>query len=176
MGRDEPLDVESAVAAAKRARPELPVVTVGTSLGGAAALLHAGSFGDVAGVVAVSSPGWWGTFESDGSRRIQRWVAGRAGRTVLAGILRTRVTYDCDRIPSAGDTVGRIAPAFTVLVHDPDDWYFPADHARRLHEWAQPPKALWWYPGGGHGTDLLTPRLAARLLAEIRARLGPKLP
>jgi hypothetical protein len=71
----------------------------------------------------------------------------------------------------ASSTVASIAPAFTVIVHDPDDWYFAGDHARLLHEWARPPKALWWYPGGGHGTDLLTPALAARVLAEIHYRV-----
>lgn len=40
LGAEEPLDVAAAVAAAPR---DQPVVTVGVSLGGAAALLHAGT-------------------------------------------------------------------------------------------------------------------------------------
>src|SRR5205085_403266 len=90
---------------------------------------------------------------------------------VLARLLRTRIA-GFDPVPDASATVGHIAPAFTVLVHDPDDWYFASDHARLLYEWTGSPKALWWYPGGGHGTDLLTPALAARVLGEIESRLA----
>ncbi len=173
LGVDEPLDVAAAVDAARLAWPDVPVVTVGTSLGGAAVLLHAGTIGrgHVAGVIAVSAPGWWGKFDSEGTRRMRRWVTGRAGRMVLATFLRTRISDDHDPVPDASASVSGIAPAFTLVVHDPDDWYFNAEHARRLHEWAHPPKALWWYPRRGHGTDLLTPAFAARLLAELRLRL-----
>ena len=172
MGRSERLDVEAAVMAARAAAPDLPVVTVGTSLGGAAVLLHAGTFGGVAGVVAISAPGWWRSLDGEGSRRIQRWVSGPAGRIMLATVLRTRVASRLRDLPDPSATAERIAPAFTILVHDPDDWYFDAEHARRLHESANAPKALWWYPGGGHGSDLLTPAFADRLLAEVDARLG----
>ncbi|MDQ1397233.1 MAG: hypothetical protein QOG64_2492 [Acidimicrobiaceae bacterium] len=172
MGLREPLDVEAAVAAARDLHPDVPVITMGTSLGGAAVLLHAGTVGGVAGVVPVSAPGWWGAFDSDGSQRIQRWIGGRVGRLVLANLLKTRIATTCDPVPDASTTVAEIAPAFTLIVHDPDDWYFGAEHARRLHEWARAPKALWWYPGAGHGTDLLTPAFADRLLAEFEARLG----
>ncbi len=56
LGREEPLDVEAAVAAARAAHPGAPVVTIGLSLGGAVVLLHAGTFGGIAGVVGISSP------------------------------------------------------------------------------------------------------------------------
>lgn len=171
MGIKEPMDVEAAVEAAKAAHPDLPVVTMGTSLGGAAALLHAGTMGGVAGVIAVSAPAFFVT-DTHGTERIQRWVSGRTGRLVLARLLRTRIARTCDPVPDATDVVGRIAPAFTIVVHDPDDWYFGADHARILHGWARAPKALWWYPGVGHGTDLLTAALAGRVLAEVQMRLG----
>ncbi|MGH9180176.1 MAG: alpha/beta hydrolase, partial [Acidimicrobiales bacterium] len=94
MGRHEPLDVAAAVAAA---RPDLPVITVGTSLGGAAVLLHAGTAGpggSVAGVVAVSAPAW-GELDRIGSRRARRWVSGRTSRAALALLLHTRVGPDC---------------------------------------------------------------------------------
>src|SRR5581483_7514745 len=112
LGRSEPLDVQAAVAAAKAAHPGLPVVTIGTSLGGAAVLRHAATFGGIAGVVAVSAPGWWRELDTDGARRIRRWVQGPAGRMVLASVLRTRVAGDFGDRPDPSDTVARIAPAF----------------------------------------------------------------
>lgn len=168
MGRHEPLDVAAAVAAAPAG---MPVVTVGTSLGGAAVLMHAGAHGGVAGVVGISAPAR-GDLDRVGTHRVRRVVSGRLGRAVLAAALRTRVGPDCIFLPDAGSLVARIAPAFTVVVHDPDDWYFGPGHAESIFEWAAEPKALWWYPGGGHGGDLLTPALADRILAETATRLA----
>ena len=168
MGRNEPLDVAAAVAAAPAG---LAVVTVGTSLGGAAVLMHAGTYGGVAGVVGISAPAW-GDLDRVGTHRVRKLVGGRAGRLVLAAALRTRVGPDCIFLPDAGSVVAKIAPSFTVVVHDPDDWYFGPAHAEAIYEWAGEPKALWWYPGGGHGGDLLVPELADRILAETATRLA----
>jgi pimeloyl-ACP methyl ester carboxylesterase len=170
MGVDEPGDVATVVAAAT---PGLPVVTVGTSLGGAAVLLHAGRYPGVAGTVAISAPAWWGSFDREGSNRVRRFTSSGTGRMVLGLLLRTRVASSCAGVPDASEVVASISPAFTVVVHDPDDRYFGPEHADRLYEWAREPKDLWWYPGAGHGTDLLTPELAERLLGEIRARFPP---
>ncbi|MDQ3107932.1 MAG: lysophospholipase [Actinomycetota bacterium] len=170
LGRNEPLDVAAAVSAAD---PSKPVVTVGVSLGGAAVLLHAGQYpGSVAGVVAVSAPATWGGLGTDGANRIERWISTRGGRFVLRALLRTRLTDDCADLPDASDVAGAIAPAFLILVADPDDWYFGAEHPQRIYEWAKEPKSLWWYPEGGHGTDLLTTAFAARLLAAVEQRLA----
>lgn len=167
MGRYEPLDVAAAVAAAPAG---LPVVTVGMSLGGAATLLHAGTEGGVHGTVAVSAPAW-GQVDRQGATRVRRWVSGPGGRVFLATVLRTRVAVDCEFLPEAENVVAAIAPAFTIVAHDPDDWYFGPEHAEAIHAWAREPKALWWYPGAGHGTDLLTPAFAERLVAEVVGRL-----
>lgn len=168
MGRQEPLDVAAAVGAAPSG---LPVVTIGTSLGGAAVFLHAGSMGGVAGVVGISAPAW-GDLDRVGTHRVRRLVSGRTGRLVLAAALRTRVGPDCIFLPEAEPLVGAIAPAFTVVVHDPDDWYFGPRHAESIYAWAKEPKALWWYPGAGHGGDLLTAELAERVVAETEHRLA----
>lgn len=170
LGRDEPLDVAAAVAAAD---PSKPVVTVGISLGGAAVLLHAARYPtSIAGVVAVSAPATWGGLGTDGAKRIERWVSTPTGRLTLRLLLRTRLTDDCSYLPEAADLAARIAPAFAIIAADPDDWYFGPEHPERLYEWASEPKDLWWYPGGGHGTDLLTTGFAARLLAAIDAYLA----
>ena len=171
LGRDEPLDVAAAVAAAD---PSRPVVTVGVSLGGAAVLLHAGRHpGTVAGVVAISAPATWTGSAREGARRIERWVHRPGGRTILRVVLGTRLARDVTlaEVPDASTAVAAIAPSFTVVVADPDDWYFGPEHPEALYGWADDPRELWWYPGGGHGTDLLTTAFAARLLAAVEHRL-----
>jgi len=168
LGTREPLDVAAAVAAAP---PGLPVVTVGLSLGGAAVLLHAGSMGGVAGVVAISSPAWSQAWDTPSTVRVRRAVTSRAGREFMARVLRTRVAPQCEAVPDSRDLVARIAPAFTLVVHDPDDHYFAAEHADALYRWANEPKDLWLVPGAGHGTDVLTAAFADRLTAEIESRL-----
>lgn len=195
FGAREPLDVAAAVAAAP---PGLPVVTVGVSLGAAAALLHAGArrrpdgpapppasgpavgrgvvvggWREVAGVVAVSAPAWWAPAEAPGTSRLAFWTGSRSGRAVLANLVRTRVAAARPAVPDAADAVAAVAPAFTLLVHDPADWYFGHVHAERLFAWAGEPKALWWRPGGGHGSDLLTSELAAQVADHVEERLAP---
>lgn len=167
MGKDEPLDVAAAVEAAPAG---LPVVTVGTSLGGAAVFLHAGTFGGVAGVVGISAPAW-GELDRIGTHRVRRMISGRSGRLLLATVMRTRVGAECIYLPNAQETVAAIGPAFSVVVHDADDWYFGPRHAESIYEWAPEPKELWWYPGGGHGGDLLTPELADRIMATTARHL-----
>ena len=179
LGRDEPLDVEAAVAAARAAWPGVPVVTIGVSLGGASAALHAGTFGGVAAVVAVSAPSRWGAWETPATKRIHRYATSRAGRWVVSYALHTRISDRCEGVPDSRDVVAAISPSFVLVVHDPEDHYFGGDHAEAVYEWAREPKALWWERDAGHGTDLLTPSLAARLVEELRRRLaeppGPSL-
>ena len=169
LGRHEPLDVEAAV----RAAPEgIPVVTVGMSLGGAVALIHAGAMGGVAGTVAISAPSGWSAVGRVGFARVRRAVNGRAGRAVLAGLTRTRIGGGCAGLPDAATTVPPPPPVFTIVVHDPDDSYFGPEHAERIYAWAGEPKELWWSPGGGHGSDLLTPDFARRLIAALTDRVS----
>lgn len=168
MGHLEPLDVAAAVDAAPAG---LPVVTMGVSLGGAAVLLHGGTIGGVAGVVAISAPAWSNSWDTRATERIRRHVSSRGGRLFLSSVLRTRVAADWKGVPESRDIAAAIAPAFTIVVHDPDDHYFGEEHARTVYEWLRPPKDLWLIPDSGHGTDLLTPELADRLWARISSRL-----
>ena len=168
MGPKEPLDVKAAVEAAD---PSLPVVTVGISLGGAAVLLHAGTFGGVAGVVSISGPAWWGAWDTPATTRIQRYAMTPAGRRFLSVFLRTRIAQVCEGVPHAEEPVKAIAPAFTLVVADPADHYFAEEHPQTIYRWAREPKDLWLLPGTGHGTDLLSPAFTSRLLAELDGRL-----
>jgi len=174
LGVEEPLDVAAAVDAAP---PGLPVVTLGISLGGAAVLLHAGVRDDahraIAGVVAISPPAWSGTWDTPGTKRVARYAGSPVGRQVLARLLHTRIAAQCQAVPDARHLVAGIAPAFTLIVADPADHYFAEEHSRALYEWAREPKDLWLLPGTGHGTDLLSPALADRLLRELDERLSP---
>lgn len=168
MGPKEPLDVKAAVEAAD---PALPVVTVGISLGGAAVLLHGGTFGGVAGVVAISAPAWWGAWDTPATKRIQRYAMSLAGRRFLAVFMRTRIVEVCEGVPHAEEQAASIAPAFTLVVADPADHYFAEEHPQTIYRWANEPKDLWLLPGTGHGTDLLSPAFGDRLLTELEHRL-----
>ena len=171
LGALEPLDVDAAVGAAREAWSDLPVVTVGTSLGGIAVLRHAGLIGGVAGTVAISAPAWYDPDTRDGARRLTRFVESRAMRQVAARFLRTRVGL-LPPVDDMADVVAAIAPAFTVVVHDPEDAFFGEEHARAIYDAARQPKELWLLPGAGHGGDVLTPALADRLLAEVIGRIA----
>jgi pimeloyl-ACP methyl ester carboxylesterase len=171
LGALEPLDVAAAVDAARVARPGLPVVSVGTSLGGIAVLRHAGIIGGVEGTVSISAPAWYDPEGREGARRLTRFITSAAGRQFAARLLRTRMGV----LPPVADmqsVVASIAPAFTILVHDPDELYFGDEHVRALYDWAREPKDLWLLPGAGHGGDVLTPTFADRLLAEVIPRLA----
>ncbi len=173
LGTNEPIDVEAAVSHARRSHPDLPVYTVGISLGGAAVLLHAGTYGGVAGVVAISSPAWWGAWDTRAMKRVRRYTLTRAGRAFVACLMRTRIADGCIGVPDARDVVAAITPAYTLVVHDPDDHYFGRVHPETVYGWAREPKGLWWEEGTGHGTDLLTPSLAERLADHLRSRGVP---
>jgi hypothetical protein len=123
-------------------------------------------------VVAVSAAAWGGEEGRAGSARAARFVRSRAGRQVAARFLNTRIPEECGpAVPDARDVAANVSPAFLLVVHDPEDHYFGDDHARALYGWAREPKELWWRPNTGHGTDLLTPAFAERLLEELSRRL-----
>ncbi|HVE93482.1 MAG TPA: alpha/beta fold hydrolase [Acidimicrobiales bacterium] len=173
LGVEEALDVAAAVDAVT---PGRPVVLVGTSLGGAAALLYAGraqtlSQREIAAVVAVSAPAHWRGQTGEGLTRVRRFASSSAGRTAMAVLMRTRVG-DCEQPrPDPVEAVSGVAPARTVIVHDPADWYFGREHAQALFDAAGDPRELWWVEGAGHGTDLLTPEFSRRLLDDVIGKI-----
>ncbi|MBW3536318.1 MAG: alpha/beta fold hydrolase [Actinobacteria bacterium] len=168
LGSDEPRDVEAAVRAA---RADLPVITVGVSLGAAACVVHAGTYGGVAATVAISSPARWaGTGHLKASDRVGRYASSWKGRALVAAVVRTRLAPRRSPRRAPEDVVADISPARTVIVHDPTDHFFDGTHATALYEAARDPKQMWWYEGRGHGVDLFDPALAdriARLVHEV---------
>jgi len=189
----EPGDVAAAVAAARDTAPDLPVVTIGTSLGGSSVLLSAGAFGGVAGVVGVSPAGWSGADDRPGSARAQLVARSRLARVGLRLMTGTRLPVVCGVVPDAEPVVARIAPAFTLVVHDREDHYLGPEHAEAIERWArssplyeaaraqssplggaaraQAPVERWEVTGRGHGTELLDPALAERIIAHVRDHL-----
>lgn len=176
LGGAEFLDVKAAVDSALAVAPARPVVTIGTSLGAAACLVHAGLFGGVAGVVSVSSPAWWAEPDRSGLQRVHRYVTSPAGRAAMAALLRVRIADECGTRQRVVDLAPAIAPAFTLVVHDPDDWYFGQEHAEAIAAAAAEPKELWWRPGGGHGTDLLDEALVAKVHDVVASALAAGAP
>jgi len=178
----EPLDVDAAVEAARAAAPRLPVVTIGTSLGGSSVLLHAGEHGGVAGVVGISPAGWSGADDRPGSARAQlvaRSPLARVGLRLLTG---TRLPGTCAAVPYAEPVVARIAPAFTLVVHDREDHYLGPEHAESIERWARAGQEggkpcakarvdRWELVDRGHGTELLDAALAQRIVGHVRAHL-----
>lgn len=167
----EPLDVDAAVKAARAAAPDLPVVTIGTSLGGSSVLLHAGEHGGVAGAVGISPAGWSGADDRPGSARAQQVARSPLARAGLRLFTGTRLPALCGAVPHAEPVVARIAPAFTLVVHDRDDHYLGPEHAESIERWARPPVERWEVEGRGHGTELLDAGLADRLIAHVRAHV-----
>lgn len=182
LGLLEPLDVSAAVEYACAVRPRTPVVTVGASLGAIAVLLHAGLFGrapgnEVLGTVAISAPAVWGATDGPSSVRLAAMLDSPSALRILRYFCGTRVVSKDRRVPVpfAGDVIAAIAPAFTIVVHDPVDKYFPGSHAERVHGWASDPRDLWWLHRAGHGSDMLTRGFADRLTAELLRRVpGPE--
>jgi hypothetical protein len=77
----------------------------------------------------------------------------------------------CGAVPDAEPVVARIAPAFTLVVHDRDDHYLGPEHAEAIERWSKPPVDRWELRGKGHGTELLDAPLADRIVAHVRAHL-----
>ncbi|HUR50125.1 MAG TPA: alpha/beta fold hydrolase [Acidimicrobiales bacterium] len=172
LGADEARDVDAAVRAA---RPDLPIITFGVSLGAAACVLHAGTYGGVAACIAVSGPArWTGAGHRASAARVGQSADSRFRRAMLATLVRTRIAPHRAPATPPEDVVGNIAPSLTVIVHDPDDNYFDATHATALYEAARQPKQLWWYAGRGHGVDLFDPALAHRVSELIDDLLAPQ--
>ncbi len=171
LGALEHLDVAVAVAAARAAAPDLPVVAVGTSLGASAALVAAGRHGGLAGVVAVSPPAWR-DMGPPSAARLGWWAATSAGRFGLRVVTHTRVPARWPVTADLASAVAAISPAFVIVVHDPTETHVRRHHAEAIYNWARPPRDVWWLEGAGHGGSALGPELTERIRLDITARLS----
>jgi pimeloyl-ACP methyl ester carboxylesterase len=166
----EVLDVEAVVNLGRKQRPEEPLVTVGTSMGGVAVVRHAALRGGVEAVVSISTPSRWDGHTSRAVKQMQ-WVTGTPAGRRLAEQLGVRLSDHWDRPETPEDLVERIAPIPLIVVHGRDDHFFDEEEAWRLYRRAGQPKRLLLASKFGHADDGLTPKLAARLEPRIMEAL-----
>jgi pimeloyl-ACP methyl ester carboxylesterase len=173
FGRGEIDDVDAVVHLAREDGHRV-VVTFGVSLGAIAVLRHAGVYGGVDEVVAVSSLAWWDWHEGADPvllRRMQRLIDTPAGRNALRA-WGVRTNHDWQPPQSPEEVIGKIAPTPVLLVHGEDDRLFPPAHARALYDAAREPKRLMLGAPFGHAEDGLTASFAIRLARAIYDTLG----
>lgn len=165
----EYLDVDAVVRLAREERGG-PVVTMGVSMGGIAALRHAAYREGVETVVAVSTPSRWDGHPSVAMRRLRRITSTRSGRRIarLAGY---RLADSWSKPEAPEDVVDRIAPIPLILVHGSDDHFFDVEEAHRLYQRAAEPKRLMLSSRFGHAEDGLTPAFAERVTRRIHEAL-----
>lgn len=164
VGDREVLDVDAAVAAARRRGYERVAVT-GFSMGGAIVVRHAALHGGVDAVVSVSAPARWHYRGTVPMRRVHWVVERRVGRLAVRLARGTRVApRGWDPVPeSPVEVAGRIAPVPLLVVHGDADPFFPLDHGRQLYGAARDPRELWIEPSFGHAEVATTPDLIRRI-------------
>ncbi|GAA2610873.1 alpha/beta fold hydrolase [Actinomadura fulvescens] len=164
VGDREVLDIEAAVAAARRRGYER-VVVAGFSMGGAVAVRHAGLHGGIDAVVAVSAPARWYYRGTVPMRRVHWAIERRSGRLAVRLARGTRVARNGWKpVPEAPHEVaGRIAPAPFLIVHGDADPFLPLEHAQQLYDAAQEPRELWIEPSFGHAEVAVTRDLIERI-------------
>lgn len=171
MGMDETLDVDAAVAWARRLG-YVSVVTVGFSMGGAVCVRHA-AFGAHRpdAVVAVSAPAFWYYRGTAIMRRVHMLIESPRGRAIVRATRGTRVSgqeWPTPPPPSPVEAAARIEVPFLV-VHGDADHYFPVEHAKALQRAAEegvcPHVGLVVVPGMAHAESAVS----AETIAEIGA-------
>lgn len=148
-------------------------------MGAAVAVRHAGLFGGVNAVVAVSGPSRWFYQGTTRMRLLTFGVTRPAGRLLLRLTRNVRVLdRPWDPVPlDPTELAGAVAPAGLLVVHGDADPYFPVEHARRIHEAAQDPRELWIEPGMGHAEQAVAvrPDLVDRLASWLSLYLAATL-
>lgn len=165
VGRDEHLDIDAAVAAA-RALGYLRVAVLGFSMGGAVALRHT-ALGEHRpdAVVAVSAPSRWFVRETVPMRRVH-WLLEHPWGIVSGRALGVRLGPVWPDIPPTPlEMMPRIAPTPLLLVHGTADHYFGPRHAEALRDAALDHGDLWLETGMAHAESGTGPVLVDRLLA-----------
>jgi pimeloyl-ACP methyl ester carboxylesterase len=172
-GGAEMWDIEAVLQLARRVGHR-QVITVGTSMGGIAAIRHAGLIGGEDVIVSISSLAYWDWHagaDPKARRSFEARVGTAAGRAALrAWGVRLPDTWEPPESPE--EIIGKIAPTPVVIVHGKDDPLFSPDHAQRLFDAAHDPKHLLLGDRFGHAEDGLSPAFATRLTRVIHEELG----
>jgi alpha-beta hydrolase superfamily lysophospholipase len=155
LGEAEALDV-AAVAALIRSETDLPLATIGFSMGAAAVVRSAALLEPTDAVVSISGPAEWDGRLGPGARKVAlvwRVPGGIAAAQALTGV---RLSRQIPASESPAAAAARIAPAPLLVIHGTEDPFFRTGEARLLYERAADPKALWVIPGGGHAEELFS--------------------
>lgn len=153
LGELEALDI-AAVAAEVRTETDLPVATIGFSMGAAAAIRSAALFETPDAVVAVSGPADWRGRRGWGARKTEMVWRIPGGIGTVRRLTGVRLSGEIPHGPSPLAVIGAIAPVPVLIVHGTADPFFPAAEGRALYDQAGDPKGLWILPGGGHAEGL----------------------
>ncbi len=163
FGAGELVDLDCLVRHA-RALGYRQVITVGSSMGGATVLRHAGLVGGVDGVATIGAFAVGRPFSRPVTALAMHLAFHSApGRAWLRWAFGTRVGRRDVEIAQPIDLVERIAPTPLLLIHGAWDPLIPWREAAALFARAGEPKEIAIIPRGGHDHPLLNPTTAARL-------------
>jgi len=167
------LEIRDVAAVLDHARTEGhdPVATVGSSMGGVAAIRHAALIGGADAVVSISAPAQWDGHQSESVRRMA-WVAASPRGRRVAQAFGVRIAAHIDRPEAPEDVIGSIAPVPVLVVHGRDDHYFDEEEAWRLYRRAGDPKSLWLATTFGHAEDGFSDQLAERIARRLFREWG----
>ncbi len=166
-GPAEVQDLDAAVRLA-RAYGHERVATLGFSMGGSVAVLHAATGAQRPdAVVAVSAAARWWTRDTDAMRRLF-WLAELPHGRLAMRALRVRVAPPTIEIPASPVEVAhRIAPTPLLLVHGDGDHYVGVDHPLALRRATGGRAELWLEHGMRHAETAMTPELVDRMAAWL---------
>jgi alpha-beta hydrolase superfamily lysophospholipase len=172
FGLHEAMDAEAAFRWLKRRQRGAPVAIIGTSLGGAAALLgEKGPLPADALVLQAVYP--------DIRRAISNRIAARLGRPA-ARLLEPLLSYQS--LPRLGIPPSRLSPLRALrryrgpvlVIGGLDDRYTPPDETRARFSQVSGPRALWLVPGKDHAAlgDLADETYRRRLSLFLERTIG----
>lgn len=166
FGWKESRDVIAAVDHIRSLRPVAPIGIIGSSLGGAAALLATPPLK----VDALALESVYPTIKIATANRLERYLGplGRAVTPFLLKQLRPRLGVSATKLRPI-DHVGDVRCPILIMAGEKDRYTRPED-TRWLFARAHPPKELWFVPNAGH-VDLhraATQEYESRLLAFLK--------
>lgn len=163
MGAHEVLDIQATVEYA-RSLGYRRIITIGSSMGGAAVIRHAALYGTQDGVVTIGAYAHSqeiGPPVTDYGLQLL-YTAGRMGDWLSYLVRGTRLDALHEH-ESPEELVGKIAPLPLLLIHGEWDYTVHPVSAQRLYDAANDPKELVVVPRTGHDLPLLTSQTAARI-------------